>query len=81
MLVVYDNTGFIYFSGTGLPEPEGIPFLNVEVPDGMYLKSINTSVTPHEPVFEKYPKSEIEILKEENSQQQADLDYLLLMME
>lgn len=64
MLVVYDKKGTIYYAGIGYPQPEGIPFLNVEVPEGHYLDSIDVSQEPNKPVFKEYPKSEMDILKE-----------------
>lgn len=64
MLVVYDKKGTIYFAGTGYPQPEGIPFLNVEVPEGHYLDSIDVSQEPNKPIFKEYPKSDMDILKE-----------------
>jgi hypothetical protein len=51
-LVIYDNTGKIYYQVSGdVAEPVGLNFMRVEIPEGKYLKSIDTSVTPHEPVF------------------------------
>ena len=40
---------------------------------------MDTSKDPAEPVFAEYPKSEIELMKEQMNQQQADLDYLKLL--
>lgn len=65
-LVIYDDKGTIYYQTTGnVQEPTGIPFLWLEIPTGKLLKSINTEVTPHEPVFEDLPKSEIDTVKEQ----------------
>ena len=51
-LVIYDNTGKIYYQVSGdVQEPSGIPYIWVEIPEGNLLKKINTTVTPHEPVF------------------------------
>lgn len=71
MLVVYDNNGTIYFAGTGKETPVGIPYLEIEIPDGKYLDKIDTSVTPHEPVFKEYPKSELELLRERVTELEA----------
>lgn len=65
MLVVYDKKGTVYFAGTGFPEPEGIPFLNVEIPEGKRFAGIDVNVEPNQPIFEDIPKSELEILREE----------------
>lgn len=71
MLVVYDKKGTIYYAGIGYPQPEGIPFLNVEVPEGHYLDSIDVSQEPHKPVFKEYPKSDLDILKEKVAELEA----------
>lgn len=64
MLVIYDNTGTIYFCGTGFPEPDGLQHLYAEIPERKYLKEIDTSVSPHQPVFEDIPKTDVELLAE-----------------
>lgn len=65
MLTIYDKTGRIYFRGTGYPDPVGIPYLHVEEKEGHYVEKIDTSVEPHVPVYVAYPKSEMELMKEE----------------
>lgn len=79
MLVVYDKKGTIYFSGSGFPEPDGIPFLNIEIPEGHYFDGLDMSQEPPVPVFKECPKSELELMKEANEKQQADIDYLMLL--
>lgn len=64
MLVVYDANGVVYFAGTGFPNPSGIPYLEVEVPEGKYFDGVDISVTPHQAKFKDIPKTEIELLKE-----------------
>lgn len=65
-LVIYDETGRIYYQASGnVQEPKGILFLWAEIPAVKILKSINTAVTPHEPVFEDLPKSELDAVKEQ----------------
>lgn len=64
MLVVYDKKGTVYFAGTGFPTPEGIPYLEVEIPEGKRFVGVNVDVEPNEPIFEDIPKSELQILKE-----------------
>lgn len=71
MLVVYDKKGTIYYAGIGYPQPEGIPFMNVEIPEGHYLDSIDVSQEPHKPVFKEYPKSDLDILKEKVAELEA----------
>ena len=82
MLVIYDSTGKTYFQGTGHPDPTGtISYMTIEIPEGKYLDSIDISKYPHEPIFKEYPPTQLEILEEENTQQQADIDYLMLILE
>lgn len=64
MLIIYDNNGKIWYNGSGMGEPAGLPFLNVEIPEGHYIESVDVSSEPHKPVFKAYPKSDMEILKE-----------------
>lgn len=65
-LVIYDSAGKIYYQVTGnVQEPAGIPFLWVDIPEGKRLVSINTSVNPHEPVFEDMPSDATKELREQ----------------
>lgn len=71
-LVIYDNSGKIFFQVTGdVQEPDGIPFLWVQVPHGKIVQRIDVSVEPHEPILSDLPKSEIETRVE-----QAEADNL-----
>ena len=56
-LYFYNNEGAVYFD---TPYIEGYNTLGVEIPEGKRLVKIDTSKTPHEPIFEDIPKSEIE---------------------
>lgn len=77
MLVIYDNTGYIFLIGTGFPEPQGLQHMYIEIPEGKYLKKINTSVTPHKPIFEDIPKSDVELLTERVSNLEANNEAIL----
>lgn len=74
-LIIYDESGYILSIRQGEPaprEPLGVPFLWSDIPQGKQLKivdgiGVNVSVTPHQPILEDIPKSETEILKEENT--------------
>ena len=82
MLVIYDSTGKTYFRGTGYPDPTGtISYMNIDIPKGKYLDYIDVSGDTPTPIFKEYPPTQLEILEEENTQQQADIDYLMLLME
>ena len=66
-LVVYDMTGYIIFQGCGdYREPIGIPFFWAEIPEGKRIVRIDVSGDTHVPIFEDLPKSEIQLLREEN---------------
>ena len=80
MQVIYDSKGTIFMQGSGFSKPEGeLTYMEVSVPDNQYLVKMDTSKDPVEPVFADYPKSEMELMKEQLEQQQADLDYLKLL--
>lgn len=82
-LIIYDNEGYILSTRQGQPaprEPIGVPFLNVEVPEGKRIKitdgiGVDVSKTPHELMLEDIPSSEIEQLK----QTVADLTEIVLL--
>ncbi|WP_227397377.1 hypothetical protein [Jeotgalibacillus aurantiacus] len=77
-LIIYDNEGTLISvknQTPAPPEPVGVPFLWVDVPNGKYVEHVNVSGEIHTPVFVDYPKSEIDVLKE----QQADLWQIVLM--
>lgn len=76
MVAIYDTTGYIYFCGDVSKTPEGIPYMDIDVPEGKILMSINTGVEPHQPVYADVPKSEIQLLKEQVQQLQAQSDIL-----
>ncbi len=80
MQVIYDSKGTIFMQGSGFSKPEGnLVYMEVSVPDNQYLVKIDTSKDPVEPVFAEYPKSEMQLMREQLEQQQADLDYLKLL--
>ena len=80
MQIIYDSKGIIFMQGSGFKKPEGkLNYMEVSVPENQYLVKIDTSKDPVEPVFAEYPKSEMQLMKEQLEQQQADLDYLKLL--
>lgn len=85
MMVIYDNKGTIYYCGMGMDIPDGLPYMNVAIPDGKVLKQIDIEKHPHQPVFEDIPRPQIVIDLEEiwkiNEQQQSDIDFLILLNE
>ena len=80
MQIIYDKNGKVFMQGSGLAVPEGtLTYTEISVPENRYLVKIDTSKDPVEPVFADYPKSEMDLMKEQLEQQQADLDYLKLL--
>lgn len=80
MQVIYDSKGTIFMQGSGFSKPEGdLTYMEVSVPENQYLVKMDTSKDPAEPVFAEYPKSDMQLMKEQLEQQQADLDYLKLL--
>jgi len=65
-LIIYDNTGYsILQQMYGYYSPQGgIHYLEIEIPEGKQIKTINTSVTPHEVIFENIPKTQEELDRE-----------------
>ncbi len=58
-LIVYDTTGYIIFSQQGTYRvPEGIPFIETEIPTGYYAESVNPE--SQQPVLKEIPKSQEE---------------------
>lgn len=70
-LIIYDDEGYIIQHITGSYRvPVGVPYLETEIPENKMLKfgiGVDVSVEPHEPIFEDIPKSEVELLKDENT--------------
>ncbi|MBW6408953.1 hypothetical protein [Clostridium weizhouense] len=72
-LIIYDNTGYILMQQTGsykVPEG-GIQYLEAEIPKGKMVKGVN--VETKELVLEDIPKTEMELLKEELSQNAKEM--------
>jgi hypothetical protein len=65
-LVIYDNTGRIFFNASGdVQEPVGIPFFYVDVPEGKRVIGVDVTVTPNVAILEDIPKTETQQLKEQ----------------
>ncbi|MBN7575400.1 hypothetical protein C1H57_08270 [Clostridium sp. 2-1] len=75
-LIIYDITGTILSSPItgGYIKPTGeLHYLELEIPEGKIIKSINTETK--EPVLEDIPKSDIEKLQEQvNNLAQANAE-------
>ena len=57
-LIIYDNNGRIWVQMPGsYVVPTGIPFLEVEIPEGKYPMSVDVSGTTPTVVYGEIPKS------------------------
>ncbi|WP_077829929.1 hypothetical protein, partial [Clostridium beijerinckii] len=85
-LVIYDNTGYIILTFNApyrVPEG-GINYLEVEIPVGQRVTSIDTTKAPNVPNFEDIPKTDIEKLQEQVAsltQANAELTSIVATME
>ncbi|WP_100406273.1 hypothetical protein [Bacillus solitudinis] len=85
-LIVYDDTGYVISQSQGLSrEPQGVPFLWVDIPSNKRLKiadgiGIDVSVTPHQAILEDIPPSEIENLRLEMAQSNTELFEMMIAM-
>lgn len=62
-LIIYDRRGVIYYRATGDYEiPEGLNYLEIEIPEGKILQSVNP--VTKEPVYTDMPASDIDVLTE-----------------
>lgn len=73
-LVIYDSTGYLLSQMSGdVREPEGIPFMWVEIPQGKRLVGIDTEKNPHVPVFEDIAPTGLEVLQNQVQDLQSQL--------
>lgn len=83
VLIIYDNNGTIFMqsSGSELKEPQGgVQYMIVDVPVGKQIIGVDVSVTPHQPIFEDIPPSEIDWLKERvDEHEQAMLELTIAL--
>jgi hypothetical protein len=72
-LIIYDNTGYIYFQMSGnykVPQG-GMQFIEIEIPNEKILKSIDVSIVPHKPIYEDTPIPEMQIVKQQLDEAQT----------
>ncbi|WP_034847590.1 hypothetical protein [Ruminiclostridium josui] len=55
--VIYDLKGKILLTqqGTNVYTPQGVPYMDVQLEDGSYIESMDTSISPHRPVIKITP--------------------------
>ena len=78
-LYAYDTSGNIIY--TGQAEPAGIPCMWIDVPAGKRVSRIDTSKTPHAPIYETDEISDLQRRVGELEETAADLQekYLLAL--
>lgn len=65
-LVVYDTAGVIQRVVTGNYDlPQGIPYLETEIPQGKSIVRVDTTTKPHTPVYEDVAPTDIDIMKQQ----------------
>lgn len=79
--IVYDANGTIFYNASGnVLKPEGIPFMEIEIPVGKLLDRIDVSAEPPVPVFVDAPRPQVEIevdrIKADNEQLKSDNEML-----
>ena len=58
-LIIYDDTGYVLSAVTGSYRiPVGIPNVEVTIPEGKYVTSVDVTTTPHTIIYGNIPKSE-----------------------
>lgn len=67
-LIIYDESGYVIQALKGdYRTPVGIPYLEVEIPEGKYLQSgigVDLSTTPHQAIIIDAPKTETQLITE-----------------
>lgn len=82
-LIIYDQTGRILTQSAGEPapiEPVGVPFLWAEIPENKYVESVDVTQEPHAVVFGDYPITEVEQLRVDTANSNAEMFEMILMM-
>ncbi|WP_314587929.1 hypothetical protein [Paenibacillus terrigena] len=78
-LIIYDNAGRIFFqASSNVPEPVGLPFLKLVIPSGKFVSKVDLSRETPEAVLEDIPKTEVELLKDEQELMKKAIEDLIL---
>ena len=81
-LLVYDLNGKIWVQITGFyAQPEGLPYLEIEIPEGKIVTGVDVSGDEHIPIFEDLPKTETQLLQEQLAELAVESDYRLSLLE
>lgn len=64
-LVIYDNSGVVIQTASGnVLEPNGVPFIWVEVPSGKRVANVDVSEETHVALLEDLPKSSEQLMQD-----------------
>lgn len=67
-LIVYDNTGKIWVQMSGsYAIPEGLPYLEVDVPEGKYISHVDVSGAEPVVVYAEAPVNPIQVQLDETA--------------
>lgn len=67
-LIIYDAKGTIIVQQYGTYSlPVGIPYLEIEIPDGKYVSAIDTTKEVHSPIYGESPKTKLDDIQEQVS--------------
>ena len=81
-LVIYDDTGYIYCIGSSdAREPQGLPFLWVEVPENKFISGVDVSGNEPVAILEDKPKTETQLLMERIAELEDAMCELSMSME
>jgi hypothetical protein len=82
-MIIYDNNGRIFsqISGSYSISQGDVQYLEIEIPEGKQLKidengiGVDVSATPHQPILEDIPPTEVDVLLK----QVANIQYQLMI--
>ena len=63
-ILMFDDTGYIYLQISGsyrIPQG-GIRYLEVEIPEGKMVKSIDTTTIPNAPIYDSAPLTNMDMV-------------------
>jgi len=63
-MLMFDDTGYIYLqiSGSYRTPQGGLQYLEVEIPEGKMVKSIDTATIPNAPIYDSAPLTNMDMV-------------------
>ena len=79
-LIIYDDKGKVFLQLTGdyLTPQGGVQFLELIIPAGKRIKSVDVTVMPNVAILEDIPKTETQMLQDKIQATQEAIDFLLM---